>query len=225
MKLRLLISTISLVFVFSVIAQAQSENNRVEFYGGYSYMHTDTGFNQDLDVPESDVDLNFNSHGFNASLTGNVHRYVGLKFDFSTHSKSRSFDDGTTSGSVKLRTNQFLGGIQFKDNRKEGSRVRPFAHILAGLANQKLSGTNIDYIPPDVIGGTTPVNFSGSSNDFAMVFGGGIDVNVSKRVAIRIIQFDYNPIFRRDQDIPELDVTLPGRTQNNWRIGAGIVFH
>lgn len=56
-----------------------------------------------------------------------------------------------------------------------------------------------------------------------MVFGAGIDVKVSKRVDIRIIQFDYNPIFFREQDFD--DFTLAGRTQNNFRIGVGIVIH
>lgn len=219
MKLRLLISTIALVFGLSVIAQAQSDTNRVEFYGGYSFMRTDTGLDEDID--DFDVDSNFNSHGFNASLTGNVHRYVGLKGDFSTHSKSRSFTDGTDTATLKLRTNQFLGGLQFKDNKTDGKRVKPFAHILAGVANQKITARGTFYTPPE--GGSTSFDESASTNNFAMVFGAGIDVKVSKRVDIRIFQFDYNPIFFREQDLD--DVSLSGRTQNNFRIGVGIVFH
>lgn len=68
---------------------AQSDRNKFEFYGGYSYLRTDTGLDEDLE--DLDVDSNFNSHGFNASLTGNVHRYVGLKADFQpTASHDRS---------------------------------------------------------------------------------------------------------------------------------------
>jgi len=212
--------TITILSVFAAMTvAAQSDRNKVEFYGGYSFLRTDTGLDEDFE--DAEIDSNFNSHGFNASLTGNVHRYVGIKGDFSTHSKSRSFSDGTDSGSVKFRTNQFLGGLQFKDNKTDGKRVKPFAHILAGIANQKISGSGSFYEPPE--GGTTTVDFSGSTNNFAMVFGGGIDVKVSKRVDIRLIQIDYNPIFFRDQAFD--DFSLSGRTQNNFRIGVGIVIH
>lgn len=223
MKRILQLLTISILSVFAAMTvAAQSDRNKVEFYAGYSFLRTDTGLDEDLE--DVDIDSNFNSHGFNASLTGNVHRYVGIKGDFSTHSKSRSFSDGTDSGSIEFRTNQFLGGLQFKDNKTDGKRVKPFAHILAGIANQKISGTGTFYEPPvSVGGGTTTVDFSGSTNNFAMVFGGGIDVKLSKRVDLRIIQVDYNPIFFRDQDFD--DFTLSSRTQNNFRFGFGIVIH
>ncbi|MBK8465452.1 MAG: outer membrane beta-barrel protein [Chloracidobacterium sp.] len=211
--------TVAVLLVFSAMSvAAQSDRNKFEFYGGYSYLRTDTGLDEDLE--DLDVDSNFNSHGFNASLTGNVHRYVGLKADFSTHSKSRSFTDGTDTASIKFRTNQFLGGLQFKDNKVDGKRVKPFAHVLAGVANQKITASG-SYIIPE--GGSTTFDDSASTNNFAMVFGAGIDVKVSKRVDIRIIQFDYNPIFFREQDFD--DFTLAGRTQNNFRIGVGIVIH
>lgn len=213
-----------LLIALSAIAQAQDERNKVEFYGGYSYMRTDTGFDDDFDDFD-DIDTSFNSHGFNASITGNPHRFAGVKFDFSTHSKSQSFSDGTDTATASFRTNQFLGGVQFKDNRKEGSRVRPFAHVLAGLANQRLRATGTFFDDGDTEGTGTPTAFddSVSSNNFAMVFGAGVDVNLNKRVALRLIQVDFNPIFFRDQNFG--DVTIEGRTQKNWRIGVGIVFH
>jgi len=201
------------------MAQAQ-DNNRVEFYGGYNYLHSDSGIEEELDNSE----VNFNSHGFNASLTGNFSRYVGAKFDYSFHSKSRNFVDATNNFSASLRTNQFLGGVQFKDNAKEGGRFRPFAHVLGGLANQNLSASGIGTFPVPGGGGNTAFDSSVSSNNFAMVFGGGIDVKVSHNVDIRLIQIDYNPIWFRDQVIDNYGI-LDGRTQNNFRIGFGIAIH
>jgi len=214
MKFKTLFFTITLLFACSAMAQAQDDYNGWEFYGGYSYLHSDSGIEEALD----DDDVNFHSHGFNASITGNFHRYVGGKFDYSFHSKSRNFNDAGDDVSASLRTNQFLGGLQFKDNAKEGGRFRPFAHVLAGVANQNLSASG-------TLAGTPPTTFddSVSSNNFAMVFGGGIDVKVSNRVDLRLIQLDYNPIWFRDQVFEDLD--LPGRTQNNFRIGVGIVIH
>jgi hypothetical protein len=59
---------------------------------------------------------------------------------------------------------------------------------------------------------TTPSSSSNNTlNDFARVFGGGID--------LRLIQFDYNPIFVRTRN------GIEGKTQHNFRIGVGLVFH
>ena len=192
MKLRLFISTMAVLFVFSTFAKAQEEIHRAEFYAGYSFLRTDTeDFNGDR----------VNAHGFNGSITGNFHRYVGAKFDFSTHSKS--FEDivvGTTPVEVKLRLNQFLGGVQFKDNKIGGGRLKPFAHVLAGIANLRARAS-----------ATTTA--SDSESHFAMAVGGGLDVRASKRVDIRVFQVDYNPIF------------ADGDRSNNFRFGFGIVIH
>lgn len=217
--------TLSIVTMMALTALAQEERTKAEFYAGYSFMSMQTGLDDFDEV--ADFDSRLNSHGFEAAITGNVHRYAGVKFDFSTHSKSKGFTDGTDSINFKLRTNQFLGGVQFKDNRKDGKRVKPFAHILAGVANQRLSasGSFEEDGGGDGIPVLTTFNESVSSNNFAMVFGAGVDIKLNKRVDLRLIQFDYNPIFFRDVDIDEFEVTIPGRTQNNFRIGFGIVIH
>jgi len=193
---------------FSANAQ---DTNKVEFFGGYQYLSVDTGF----DEIDSDLDGRSGMHGFNASITGNVHKRVGIKFDFATHSKNIFEDSDVT---VKLRTSQYLGGLQFKNNEVDGPRVKPFAHILAGVANQKLSCSGF-CSTSDAEGSSS--SFSESENSFAMVFGGGIDVKVHKRVDIRIFQIDYNAIWFKGNDSLELE----SRTQNNIRIGFGIVIH
>ncbi len=216
--------------LFTMSAMGQDERNKFEFFGGYSYLNTDIGFDEEVKVEgfESDFDDRFGSHGFEAAITGNFHRYVGAKFDFSSHSKTRSFSDSIPEGGsydlrLKVRTNQFLGGLQFKDNKKEGGRVRPFAHVLAGVANQK-----VEYTETYTGGGGGSIGTGGSTfsdslskNSFAMVFGGGVDVHVGKRVDIRIFQFDFNPIFMK----ADSDFDIPSHTQKNFRISAGIVIH
>ena len=201
-----------LIAIFALMAFSASaqETNKVEFYGGYQYLSVDTGFDEiDPDL----FDGRSGMHGFNASLTGNVHKRFGLKFDFSTHSKNIFEDSDLT---VKLRTSQYLGGIQIKNNEKDGPVVKPFAHILAGVANQKLTCSGFC----DASEGVSS-SFSESENSFAMVFGGGLDIKVHKRVDIRVFQIDYNPIWFKGNDTLELD----SRTQNNFRIGFGVVIH
>ena len=65
---------------------------------------------------------------------------------------------------------------------------------------------------------------------FAMKLGGGLDIRAGKRIDIRVIQIDYNPVFagnRRAQSIsgPFNPVNFTGKTSNNFTIGVGIVIH
>jgi hypothetical protein len=144
-------------------------------------------------IEESDGREGFN--GFEAAITGNVSRYVGLKGDYSFH--RRSFELGPDLD-ARTDIHQILGGVQFQDNALEGNRVRPFAHFLAGVAHQRFSISSSDETV--------------SKTGFAAAFGGGIDIRVSDRVDFRAVQFDYNPN------------RIAGQTQHNFRIGVGIVF-
>ena len=203
----------------SLATMAQDEKTTIEFFGGYSWLNTDTG----IDEIDPLLEGTFGSHGVEFSLTGNVHRYVGIKGDFSHHSKSRRFTDGTDFLDVNVRTTQFLGGLQFKDNLVDGSRWRPFAHVLAGVAHTSVGASGIITEAGRPLGLGTPIDEETSANNFAMALGGGLDIKVHRHVSIRAIQADYNPIFFRDQNIGE--VTIPGQTQNNFRISFGVVVH
>jgi opacity protein-like surface antigen len=216
MKFKSLLAAIAVLFVFSTFAMAQDEINRAEFFGGYSHNFVDSGISSN----DSDVEDFFEGRsghkGFNFSITGNVSKYVGIKFDVASHTKT--FDDsiGTDPFSVKSRNTTFMGGLQFKNNMKDGPTVKPFAHILAGVAKQKLTSADFDE------------DFS--DNNFTMAFGAGIDVKVHKHVDIRLIQLDYNPVFRSDDTTVIDDTTVPPTTvtfgrQNNMRVGFGIVIH
>ncbi len=66
---------------------------------------------------------------------------------------------------------------------------------------------------------------------FAAAIGGGLDIHLSKRVDVRAIQVDYNPMRFDFTDfgavgIPGTPTPLgePKRTLHNFRIGIGIVF-
>ena len=65
--------------------------------------------------------------------------------------------------------------------------------------------------------------FDVNSTDWAMKFGGGLDYQVHKNVDIRFIQFDWNPIWRGDQDFGPNVGVVNGVMQNNWLIGVGVV--
>lgn len=216
MKLKSLISAIAVLFVFSTFTMAQDVINRAEFFGGYSHNWVDSGISSN-DPDVNDFFSGRTGHsGVNASITGNLSKYVGIKFDVASYSKTTSDTFGTDPFSVKSRNTTFMGGVQFKNNLKDGPTVKPFAHILAGIAHQTLTSADFDS------------DFS--NNSFTMAFGAGLDIKVHKHVDIRVIQLDYNPVFRKDETLVVDDTTVPPTTvtfgrQNNFRAGFGIVIH
>jgi len=85
---------------------------------------------------------------------------------------------------------EYLFGPQFS---VRGSRTTVFAHALFGGA--RLQG------------------FDSATTGFAMGFGGGLDVNATRRIGIRVFQLDW----------------IPSRFEGGWqnrtgRIGFGVVF-
>ena len=76
---------VMIILACASLSVAQSDDyKKLEFYGGYSY-HV---IGNDLDDDDVIVDAE-SFHGFNTSITGNVSRYFGFKFDFAGHYKSR----------------------------------------------------------------------------------------------------------------------------------------
>jgi hypothetical protein len=207
--MRKLFLTALLVAAFAPAAFAQTgdDYNKYDVFVGFSHNRVDTGIDTD-DISDGgdfdDFDDIFNEregfNGVNASVKGNVSRYAGLKFDYSFHRKEFDFGDLTGAAGTEVRIHNFLGGVELKDNARE-TRVKPFAHLLAGVARQSADLSNFDDEFEDV-----------SETGFAAAIGGGVDFRLNDRVDFRAIQFDYNPN------------RLNGETQHNFRIGIGVVF-
>lgn len=182
------------------IAAAQSDYKRFEFFAGYSHNQMDTGI---IDDEQSLRSSRNSAHGLETSMTGNVSRYVGMKFDFSAHFNKRTVMFPTFPHKLEIdsRLYNFLGGVQVKDNASQKT-VKPFAHALAGVAHSHLNSRIENF-------------FRSTSSDtgFAGAFGGGIDIRLSRRFDIRAFQVDYNP------------TKLLDGTQHNLRTGIGIVLH
>jgi outer membrane immunogenic protein len=105
--------------------------------------------------------------------------------------------EGTT-GSLTLTS--FLGGLRYS---RHHDRLAPFGQVLLGGAHA--SGE----LTPNSSG------LAGSDNGFAMTAGGGLDVKLSHHLSLRAVQADYF--------LTRFNNSLNDR-QNNFRIGAGIVF-
>lgn len=112
--------------------------------------------------------------GWQASASFNPHENLGLVADFAGHYKSIS-DPAFSSVTAKFQAYQYLFGPRFVIRNSKGSG---FVHALFGGAT----------VRGRVSGAST------SESAFAMGFGGGLDVNAGKHVAIRVLQFDYLPV-------------------------------
>lgn len=190
----------------TVIAQTSStgEFQKFEIFGGFSHNQIDV-YSDDFDDNGGFFENRLDHNGFEVSGVVNVHRYVGIKGDFAAHYKKYTVSFpafGTTPAqSFRLKSSiyNFLGGVQVKNNAKEGSRFRPFAHALVGVAHSR--------------GGLEGSNETGTTNGLAAAFGGGLDIKANEHLTIRAVQVDYNP------------TRLADATQQNFRIGIGLVFH
>lgn len=217
--LKRIFATLSIAIISAVVvsAQATGDYKKGEFFVGYSNGQVDTGLDSGNSVGSLFRDrANFN--GVNASGVYNLNRYLGIKGDvsgtFNTTRFSDSFVDTTTgttyTASFKTTNSLYnaVGGVQIKDNSREGT-FKPFAHAMVGLGHIRTKVGDVQCTPAALC---PVVEESFSDNGLAGVFGGGLDIKVNNTIQIRVIQIDYNPI------------RIGGQTDQNLRLGAGIVF-
>ncbi len=95
--------------IFATVAFAQ-DAPKAEVFGGYSYLRLDTGVSGE----------NFN--GWNAALTGNFNKNIGITADISGHYKSVA--------GVGINSYSFLFGPTVSAPME---KVKPFAHALFGV--------------------------------------------------------------------------------------------
>lgn len=190
--------------------QTTGEYDKNEFYVGYSNQQVDNGNRRSL-------------NGFEGSYTRNVHRYFGIRADFSVAKNSRTLNGSVfdpVNGTINIQqvntrsVYNLLGGIQVKDNAST-KRFKPFAYALVGVAVNRSRYSNLACTSTTSCPSTLPVpnNVTFSDTGIAGAFGGGLDIKITKRIDFRAIQVDYNPIYSNT------------RVDNNFRFGIGFVFH
>ncbi len=231
MKRILTLATVLLICTSTAFAQSD-DYKKWEFFGGYSALNFDNLGDDTDNAAVNDLLSEKNTlRGFELAVTRNFHKYVGAKFDYSLHLREDDFSRPAGSGTVDTTVQNFLGGLQVKDNSEDGPRFKPFAHALFGVANQKLDVDSPQL--PAVLGVS---DFHVNETSFAMAFGGGIDIKLNDRIDIRAAQIDWNIIKRGDQQLGIVLVptpfqmvgqpfVIPGTRQDNLRLSIGIVIH
>jgi Outer membrane protein beta-barrel domain len=128
----------------------------------------------------------FNLNGFEGSVTENINHWFGGVLDFSSYF-------GTEAG-FKVNTQTLMYGPVFAYRRIP--RLVPFGEAMVG----------------GVRGSSDYLDVSKPIKHIAAAAGGGLDVNLTPRIDLRLIQGDY--LFTR----------FSGMRQDNIRLSAGIVF-
>jgi hypothetical protein len=205
------IKAFCLTAVLSIAAVAQTNNdeyNKNEFYVGYS--------NQQVGNSNRST---FN--GIEGSYTRNINRWFGIRGTVSYAKRDRTFEGSlplSTGGNYSFQQTSvrsianFLGGIQIKDNAST-KRLKPFGFALGGVALNRSTFKNLACTS-----GNCPTNPAIANNvtfrdtGLAGSFGGGLDIKITKRIDLRAIQVDYNPVYS------------DSRVDNNFRFGIGVVF-
>lgn len=188
----------AIVLGFTLVAGAQ-EVPQVEVFGGYSLFHFDK---MDADAFVSPTTtINQNVHGWNGSVQYNINKWLGAVADFSGHYGTPA-EDATIPASVNGSIHNFLFGPQVN---VRGKRLKGFGHVLFGVNRLKFDASP-SFGSPEF-----------TDNAFGMAIGGGVDVTVYKKLAVRVGQLDY--IYSNH------DLGLNLGHQNNLRYSAGVVFN
>lgn len=200
---RLILGMVFVLLLFLFSAASMRAQDKFEVFGGYSYFRasvTETG--QPLCPPAGPpcppmvtVTSHPSLNGWEASAEYKPVKEVGLVADFGGNYGSLP----NSSGGGSLHTNTYLFGPRVF----LPGRISPFVHVLAGAAHQSTGD-----------GGAGGAIFvARSTNAFAIALGGGVDIDVTQRVRMRLVQFDY------------VGANSGLSFRNQARISAGLVFH
>jgi opacity protein-like surface antigen/outer membrane protein OmpA-like peptidoglycan-associated protein len=175
---------------------------KAELFVGYSYLRA---------VPApSDGNRLVWLNGGSTSIAYNFTRHLGLVGDFGGFDDSQLLLTGTgttpnSSGTVYT----YLFGPRYSFRNYE--RFTPFVQALFG----GIHASDVTLSSGCMGAGCTPLP---AENSFAWTAGGGLDFNLRRHLAIRIIQAEY--LMTRFQDYS----TGSTSSQNDMRLSSGIVF-
>jgi opacity protein-like surface antigen len=138
------------------------------------------------DAQNNTVSLN----GWSTSIALNANKIVGVVGDMGGY--YGKLDNPGVEPTINVFSLMFGPRISVRKGK-----VTPFVQALFGYSHASSEVNNVS---------------TGKENDFAMAYGGGVDINVSNRIAIRPAQIEYVGV----KSGPDL--------LNNFRYSAGIVF-
>jgi outer membrane protein OmpA-like peptidoglycan-associated protein/opacity protein-like surface antigen len=169
--LAMLPAMIAVLCTFATLAAAQDQPvPKWELYGGYSFFQPGADVHGQL-IPTATQPVSSrmeaNPRGAGASLTFDFNRWFGLTLDTSTHWGSGETGLANRIDDAAFSNLSFGPKITFRSNH-----FSPFLEVLVG-----------DHrLMPDAFH---------DIDKLGLMFGGGLDINLSRHVALRLIRADY----------------------------------
>jgi hypothetical protein len=117
--------------------------------------------------------------GWQGSVNGNLTHHLAIVGDFGGQYK--------TVAGIPMNSYQFLFGprIVFR-----APRITPFVHAMFGGVKEGIGSLSFT----DPLSGVTITTPSVSTTGLGLAMGGGLDVNLNDRLALRVPQFDWTPM-------------------------------
>ena len=217
MRLRAIL--FSALLSLPMLSFAQQETSQVAtrgtVFGGYSLLHSSNDLGS-TSIGSSNFNLGGSLGGWEAQGTYNFTRHFGVTADFSGNSKQLA---GFSALGFSAGTRQHMYDMLFGPTvTGYFGKSSVFGHALFGVA---LSSLNAGVTAPIVGGFSVPLD---SSNAFAMAFGGGMDIGISRHFAIRAAQVDF--IRTNFNTLDSLTGLTSGTStsQNNFRYSGGVIW-
>ena len=204
-----------IALLFGTMACAQ-DNPKVEVSIDYSYIHANPQ-NNNIIKP-------FSLNGGGGAAAFYFNKYIGIEAEFEgygslTHNivipAGSTVCPGVTDCLVSAQGNLFTYNIG-PIIKYRSKHFEPFVEAMFGGAHSNFYG-NL-FTDCGTVTGCVAASKSPSNNAFDFIIGGGIDVPLTKSVAIRPIQVDY--VLTRFGN----GFTGGNNNQSNFRYQAGIVF-
>ena len=196
--LAMLSAMIAVLCMYATLAAAQDQPApKVELFGGYSFLYPHADVHGQLPGAVSPLSsrLETNPRGAGASLTLNFNRWFGLTLDTSTDWGSGETTFPNRIDDAAFSNLSFGPKITFRHEH-----FSPFLEVLVGD----------DRLMPDAFH---------DIDKLGVMFGGGIDVKLSRHVALRLIRADY--VFSSYRYAPP---TVSNTDINGVRLQAGLNF-
>jgi len=179
---------------------------KIEWFLGYSFWRA---------LPTSSHNRMGYLHGGSTSVAYNFNRYLGLVADFAGFDNSRlTLFSPTGSPTVDSNGSAYTYTFGPRLSYRRYERFTPFVQSLFGgvhASSVKISGCTGDP-------SCTPL---GSDNSFVTMLGTGLDIKLSRHIALRLLEGDFLLTHFRDP----LSTNGEERGwQKNARLSTGIVF-
>ncbi|MEO6801665.1 MAG: OmpA family protein [Granulicella sp.] len=193
------VAVLAILCCIGVLAGAQEvPAPKVEIFGGYSYLYPNATVNGVLPggvLPISSC-LCAIPRGAGIAATYNFSRWFGVTGDVSGH-----WGPGKSTPINEVGKSTFYNFSVGPKFTLHTHRFSPFGEVLVGG----------HWLKPELFSSDTHVGF---------LAGGGLDLRVSKHIAVRIVQADY--VFSNHQFGPS--ATVPATDIRGVRLQSGIVF-